>query len=575
MIAIILDGYTDEPAGLGVPPYIDVYPRYIAGAIWSVYHSAKVVYFTVDKARQNLEKFLRLASKSDLLIVIAGVIVPGKYLGGTPITFEEIVRWPRELEKTLKILVGPAARFGFGVEGGKIAFPPKIFEDIYDLIVRGDPEIVIYDLLKEKLSLERINPYKLRESYELTSKFAVRGARIVLQHPNHGHNLIAEIETYRGCPRWLAGGCSFCIEPRHGKVIFRDEEEIAREIGELYRLGLRSFRLGRQSDFLTYKAVGTNEEEFPKPNPKAIEKLYRMIRYVAPSLETLHIDNVNPGTIAKHPEEAERTLKVLIKYHTPGDVAAFGLETADPHVARLNNLGTMPEEVLTAIEIVNNIGKERGWNGLPEILPGVNFVLGLIGETKNTYRKNIAFLKEILERQLLVRRVNIRQVLPLPATRMWSVGTKIIERNYRYFKYFKNWVREKFDSYMLPRIAPKYSVLRRLYVEGTSNSYMLARQVGSYPLLTYVTEKVSRSRVDVLVVKHKARSVIAVPFPIDFNRSSFKSLKYVVSEKKALEIIARRPITSGEIVNILTKDKLKFFRVRPPQDLKCWKKDSV
>ena len=29
----ILDCYTDEPAGLGVPPYLGVYPRYISGSI--------------------------------------------------------------------------------------------------------------------------------------------------------------------------------------------------------------------------------------------------------------------------------------------------------------------------------------------------------------------------------------------------------------------------------------------------------------------------------------------------------------------------------------------------------------
>jgi radical SAM superfamily enzyme with C-terminal helix-hairpin-helix motif len=29
---VIVDGYTDEPAALGVPPYLGPLPRYIAGA---------------------------------------------------------------------------------------------------------------------------------------------------------------------------------------------------------------------------------------------------------------------------------------------------------------------------------------------------------------------------------------------------------------------------------------------------------------------------------------------------------------------------------------------------------------
>ena len=28
---LIVDCYTDEPAGLGVPPYLGVYPRYLYG----------------------------------------------------------------------------------------------------------------------------------------------------------------------------------------------------------------------------------------------------------------------------------------------------------------------------------------------------------------------------------------------------------------------------------------------------------------------------------------------------------------------------------------------------------------
>jgi len=32
---VIVDGYTDEPAGLGVPPYLDVYARYAAGAAFT------------------------------------------------------------------------------------------------------------------------------------------------------------------------------------------------------------------------------------------------------------------------------------------------------------------------------------------------------------------------------------------------------------------------------------------------------------------------------------------------------------------------------------------------------------
>lgn len=42
----ILDCYTDEPSGLGVPPYLGVHPRYLAG-----YLEGKVNYVTIDDLR--------------------------------------------------------------------------------------------------------------------------------------------------------------------------------------------------------------------------------------------------------------------------------------------------------------------------------------------------------------------------------------------------------------------------------------------------------------------------------------------------------------------------------------------
>jgi len=174
---LILDGYTDEPAGLGVPPYIDVYPRYIAGAIWSIDKSICIKYITVDEARKDVHNFLRTAQEYDLIIVVAGVTVPGKYLGGTPIKLEELEQWFKIISKPIKILVGPAAKFGIGIEGGKVAELPNRVKENFDTIVKGDPELYVYELLK--YGIERANPYIIRENYKLTNRFAIIGAKIV------------------------------------------------------------------------------------------------------------------------------------------------------------------------------------------------------------------------------------------------------------------------------------------------------------------------------------------------------------------------------------------------------------
>ncbi len=566
MKVVIVDGYTDEPAGLGVPPYLDVYARYVAGAVWCKKPGADIRYFTVDQVRENFDLFVKTASRAELVIFISGVVVPGKYLGGEPISLEELIRWPSLLKKPVKILGGPAARFGFGVEGGRIAKPPKYFEAYFDIVVRGDLEVVVADLLENNLRVEAVDPFVRRESYSDISMYAVKGARIVTQHPNHGINLIAEIETFRGCPRWITGGCSFCIEPQYGPVKYRAVDDILMEVQALYSFGVRCFRLGRQPDILAYMARGANEVEFPEPNPSALKRLFEGIRRVAPNLETLHIDNVNPGTIAHHPETSKEALKIIVRYHTPGDVAAMGIESADPAVIKANNLKASPEDSFLAIKIVNEVGRERGTNGMPELLPGINFVAGLLGETAKTYKLNMLFLKRILDSGLLVRRVNIRQVLPLPGTRMWRVGVSIMRKNKWYFKKFKRMVREKFDHIMLQRIVPPKTILRGLYVEGYEGKYSLARQPASYPLLTYVPIRLPRyTKLDIIVLDYGYRSVKGLPYPLNVNTAPPHALSLVpgLTPNKVKEILLRRPFNSlEEVKSIAGPEALNYLSVK-------------
>ena len=98
--AFILDGYVDEPACLGVPPYISPYIRTVAGAL--IGHRFTVHYLTIDQLRKD-PRIINLMDRANLLVMIAGVTVPGKYLGGTPATLNEIqqvghiLRGPRTL----------------------------------------------------------------------------------------------------------------------------------------------------------------------------------------------------------------------------------------------------------------------------------------------------------------------------------------------------------------------------------------------------------------------------------------------------------------------------------------------
>jgi len=499
----VIDGYTDEPAGLGVPPYLGTHPRYAYGAAVEA-GAEEVRYIPIERVRSNEVDLNRF----DVVVGICGVHTPGRYLGAEPADLEEMVNILEGLD-AITVLGGPAAQAGHGRIGGE---RPQVDTGEVDIVATGDVEAVVYELVRTG-SPEGVDPETERTVDDLR-RFAVKGAPAAREHVDYPH-LIAEIETYRGCVRFVSGGCSFCTEvPRYGAPEYRPPKHVVEEVKALYRVGVRRFRLGRQPCTFCYMAEGVGETEKPTPNPEAWERLLRGISHAAPDLNVLHVDNANPAVIAEHPEEAREVVKLLVRYGTPGNVLAFGVETIDPRVARKNNLNvSSSEEVLEAIEVVAEIGYRRGWNGMPYVLPGINFVCGLIGEDKERYRRDEEFLKELLESGLPVRRINVRDVVPFPGTEMWKHGTRWLERNRDRARAFKRFVREEIDPELLRRVVPKGTVLRGLRVEPRDPRF--ARQIGSYPVACrLVAEREPGEWVSGLVVGHGARSVEVIPLPI-------------------------------------------------------------
>ena len=134
------------------------------------------------------------------------------------------------------------------------------------------------------------------------------------------------------------------------------------------------------------------------------------------------------------------------------------METADPAVVAANNLKAQADEVFRAIEIVNEEGGKRRDN-VPELLPGLNFVCGLAGETETDVRSKRAVPLRVRDAGLSVRRVNIRQVMPFEGTPAYTNNT--LGKYDRRFKEFKEYVRQKIDYPMLRRVFPVGTVLQR------------------------------------------------------------------------------------------------------------------
>lgn len=534
----IIDGYVDEPTCLGVPPYLSPYPRYAAGAIWNFDETIDVDYMIIDELRNG-----RKLKPSDLIVVIAGTTVPGKYLGGNPATPKEIFELLKK-ERGIKIICGPAGKYGFNSEW-------KPFH-----LISGDLDKVITELLESGLRIEEVNKSKMRKNMENLKKISVKGAKLVRKHPNFP-NVMAEMETYRGCARSLVGGCSFCTEPSKGLPRFREVEDIVKEVKELYNQGVKFFRLGNQSCLFSYKAKGIGKREFPEPNPTPLNELYKGIRRVAPGLEVLHMDNANPGILAKYPEKSEKIAKTIVKYNTSGDVAALGVESADPEVLRKNNLKSSPEESMKAIELLNRVGNERGENGLPKLLPGVNLVFGLKGETKKTFKLNYKFLVKVLEKDLMIRRINLRQVNVFPGTDMFDFGYKNISKHKRHFTKFKRNVRREIDKPLLKKIVPLGQILKNIYTEERQGKITFGRQIGSYPLLIGIPGKFDTGQfLDVKIVGHGYRSLTGVPTPLDINTLERETLESIpgLGKKRAIKVFLNRPFTNRDEIKKLDKD---------------------
>ncbi len=477
----IIDCYTDEASGLGVPPYLGTYPRYLFGKLSK--EGNDISYLTIDDVRlwkqkggvvkeptekektniyvYNLtnNKAEEIISKTKKIIVILGVHVPGKYLTAHPGTLQEITSLLKDIKKP-KILSGPAV-FGTQLEGGK--FFEKADLSFFDEVKNYDaPFAEIEDYIKES-------------------------TEIIKQIPD---KRVIEVETGRGCK---VGKCSFCTEPLKNKFVNRKMEDVLREVEEFYKKGARFFRLGKQADFYA--------------SDKPI-KLLQQINKKCPKIEVLHIDNVNPNSVVA--AGGEEITKAIVKYCTSGNIAAFGVESFDKEVVKANLLNTSPLIGYKAIQIINKYGAVRGKNGMHKFLPGINIIFGLLNESKETHKINMKMLQNIMDEGLLLRRINVRQVAVLPDTFLEKHGgNKFLRKNKKYYWKWRNEIRQKIDFPMLKLILPEGTILKDVYTEMYDGKTTFCRQYGTYPLIIGVKGRIPlKKKIKVKVGGHMLRSIV-------------------------------------------------------------------
>ena len=553
---LVIDGYEDEPAAFGVPNYLGFHIRYICGVLES--RGIPYTYMTIDQWRINHKHKLsdsnaRLKLKKELseldgAVILAGAIVPGKYIRGTPISRRELDQFLSIFPSGQPILCGGWAIRHWRYDGWT-PLRSNLFCTVQDTDASLD-NFLSTNIWKNK-----------KRTPEQWSNWAYHGAssKSVIHHPDlfteDGRNgpLTYEVELYQGCVRFKRG-CKFCIEPKKGIPIWRDENDILDELNSAIDAGVRNVRLGGATDIYTYQAEGVEDMEYPIPNPDPILNILSELRNNE-NLEILHVDNANPSIIAENLEISSEITKGMVNHLSDGAVLSFGLESADPNVHNENWLNCNPEQLITAIRHVNEFGREKGARGLPKLLPGLNFIAGLNGETKSTYQMNLNLLDNLRSEKLWVRRINIRQV----------EGPGFQEIPSKLFNNFKEKVRNDIDKPLLEEMFPLGSILRKVWWEShgsrirdpkqvidrkhhDSSIYgksglTFGRQIGAYPILIGVPYQIPlETQSDILVTGHGMRSISGVEINLNLNKVTENQISAVpgIGNKGAWKMVSNR-----------------------------------
>ncbi|MGO9779887.1 MAG: radical SAM protein [Streptosporangiaceae bacterium] len=468
-VVAILDCYTVEPSGLGVPPFLSTYARAAYGALSTAYPGADVRYLTIDDVRWCLnegrpyvepplsdsqtysvttsrDQATQILADARVTAVIAGNAVPSVHLQAQNGSVEEIAQ-ALTRSQGQSVLLGPLATH-------MLASPEKyggLFDAIHthtmtsgDVLI-GSRAAAAYD----KLAADRSSYTKLIDQL--------------------GWRPIAEIELYRGCTRRRF--CSFCNEPiKSNRVEFRDPADVVYEIAQLYAAGVRNFRLGQQTCFFSYL----------NRDAEGIEGLLAGIRDACPDLEVLHIDNADPLAVAS--PTGAKIAQLVARYCSEGNCAPMGIESFDSAVIAANALTCTPEVLMRAIDNVNEAGAEVGPRGLPILLPGLNLIYGLPGETHRTHYENLRWLVRILDDGYLCHRINVRQALAHPGTPFANQRDGEAPPSFENFDAWKSDISYVFDQPMKERVYPAGRRVHGLHSFFVTSRGTWYRRLGSYSI---------------------------------------------------------------------------------------------
>jgi len=92
-----------------------------------------------------------------------------------------------------------------------------------------------------------------------------------------------------------------------------------------------------------------------------------------------------------------------------------------------------------------------------------------------------------------------------------GVGNKFVKKNKKYYWKWRNDIRQNIDLPMLKKLVPSGTVLKNVRAEIYDGNTTFCRQIGSYPLIVGVKERLELGKFyDLKIIGHMLRSVTGV-----------------------------------------------------------------
>jgi radical SAM superfamily enzyme with C-terminal helix-hairpin-helix motif len=166
---------------------------------------------------------------------------------------------------------------------------------------------------------------------------------------------------------------------------------------------------------------------------------------------------------------------------------------------------------------------------------------------------DLKLLKTILIEDLMLRRINIRQVVfdDKKVSDLHPAPSRVFNR---IFMDFKKEVRDRFDPLFLEMMLPVGSMIKGVLVETAKGHVHFGRQIGSYPLLVGIVHSAEVGDfLDIAVSEISSRSVTGFQTPFAINKMGYRDLQALpgVGKKRAAQLFRNLPLDRKRFVDIV------------------------